>query len=225
MNYNNIYKKLIDRAKERQTFEYTEKHHIIPKCIGGADDIENIAVLTEREHFIAHQLLVKIYPDQKQLAYAAYMMTKANSYQIRAGNRLYAWLKEKSNDYQKTREFTEETRKRMSESALKREKLTCPKCGKTGSPSNMKRWHFDNCGKKLSSEMKIKMQSSPKKAPNIVTCPHCNKSGGDNVMYRFHFDNCGIKQKLETVKCPHCSKEGSLSNMRRWHFDNCKHKS
>jgi hypothetical protein len=38
---------------------YTERHHIIPKCIGGTDEPSNIVRLSAREHYIAHRLLVK----------------------------------------------------------------------------------------------------------------------------------------------------------------------
>lgn len=39
---------------------YTEKHHIIPRSMGGKDTKENLVVLTAREHYIAHLLLTKI---------------------------------------------------------------------------------------------------------------------------------------------------------------------
>lgn len=42
-----------------------ERHHIIPKSIGGTNDTSNIAILTYREHFIAHWLLTKF---QKEIA-------------------------------------------------------------------------------------------------------------------------------------------------------------
>lgn len=38
---------------------YTEKHHIIPKSLGGTDSKDNFVLLTAREHYIAHWLLVK----------------------------------------------------------------------------------------------------------------------------------------------------------------------
>ena len=227
MNYKQIYDNLMKRATDRQIDGYTEKHHIIPKCMNGSNAEENIAVLTAREHFIAHQLLIKIYPGHRSLAHAAYMMTRSNKFQTRNANRLYAWLREKASEYQKNRVFSDESKRRMSEGQkryAKENQMICPKCGKSGSPSNMKRWHFDNCGKKMSQSQIDKMQAGERKPPNIVTCPKCGKSGGDNVMKRFHFDKCGTKQSLRTVKCPHCQKEGSASNMKRWHFDNCKHK-
>lgn len=42
-----------------------------------------------------------------------------------------------------------ETSKRMSESAKNRERIKCPYCEVTGIVSNMNRWHFNNCKKKL----------------------------------------------------------------------------
>lgn len=40
---------------------------------------------------------------------------------------------------------SDEVRRNMSQAAKAREKITCPHCGKTGSISNMKRWHMENC--------------------------------------------------------------------------------
>jgi hypothetical protein len=41
-----------------------------------------------------------------------------------------------------------ETRKKISEAAKNRPKVTCHHCGKTGVNGNMKRYHFDNCKQK-----------------------------------------------------------------------------
>jgi hypothetical protein len=54
MNYFKIYKSLIERAINRNLEEYTESHHIIPRCMNGTDDIENLVNLTPEEHYIAH---------------------------------------------------------------------------------------------------------------------------------------------------------------------------
>lgn len=35
-------------------------HHIVPKSLGGNESIQNLVLLTAREHFIAHMLLVRI---------------------------------------------------------------------------------------------------------------------------------------------------------------------
>lgn len=50
-----------------------EKHHIIPRSMGGNDDKTNIIRLTYREHFIAHLLLARAYQNSKMI-YAFYRM-------------------------------------------------------------------------------------------------------------------------------------------------------
>ena len=54
--------------------EYHERHHILPKCMGGGNEEENLIDLFAREHFIAHKLLVQENPGNKSLAYAYSMM-------------------------------------------------------------------------------------------------------------------------------------------------------
>lgn len=58
--YFKIYFALINRAKLRTLEGYTEKHHIIPRSLGGNNTKSNLAILTGREHFICHLLLTKI---------------------------------------------------------------------------------------------------------------------------------------------------------------------
>jgi hypothetical protein len=90
MNYANIYDALISRAKTRVLDSYTEKHHIVPRCMGGEDSPENLAELTPEEHYLAHQLLVKIHPGNYALVKAAAMMIPD-----RPSNKLYGWLRRK----------------------------------------------------------------------------------------------------------------------------------
>lgn len=90
MNYKRIYDDLIDRSKNREIYGYKEKHHIIPRCIGGTDENSNLVYLTPEEHYIAHQLLTKIFPDNDKLIYAAIAMRRA-----RPTNKLYGWLRRK----------------------------------------------------------------------------------------------------------------------------------
>ena len=90
MNYTKHYNLLIERAKNRTLTEYKERHHIIPRCMNGTNDKSNIAELTPEEHYVAHQLLLKMYPENSSLIFAAAMMV-AN----RNNNKLYGWLKRK----------------------------------------------------------------------------------------------------------------------------------
>ena len=92
MNYSKHYSLLITRATNRVLETYTERHHIIPLCVNGPDVSENIVSLTPEEHYVAHQLLVKIYPTESKLIYAAKMMSLSNN-GLRPNNRLYGWLR------------------------------------------------------------------------------------------------------------------------------------
>ena len=95
MNYNLHYKKLIERARYRTLNGYKEKHHILPRCMGGSDDSSNLVELTAREHFIAHLLLLKMYPNKHSLIKAINLMCIQNSKQDRSLNQMYGWLREK----------------------------------------------------------------------------------------------------------------------------------
>jgi len=60
MDYERIYNQLCERSQSRKWSKFTyEKHHIIPKSLGGTDAKFNIAILTPREHALAHLLLVR----------------------------------------------------------------------------------------------------------------------------------------------------------------------
>lgn len=74
MNYLKLYDNLCKRGQERVLESYTEKHHVVPRCIGGSDSANNLTELTWREHQLAHKLLTKIYPDNTKLAIAAIRM-------------------------------------------------------------------------------------------------------------------------------------------------------
>ncbi len=57
--YQRWYWQIIERAHGRKLDEYRERHHVIPRALGGSDDIENLIDLTYREHFLVHWLLAK----------------------------------------------------------------------------------------------------------------------------------------------------------------------
>ena len=103
MNYEKIYNQIVERAKNRVLDCYTESHHIIPRCMGGSDEKENLVNLTAREHFIAHKLLCEIYSDNEKLFYAHWAMTNQRN---RGRN-----YKVSSREYQRLRE---EFKKKMS---------------------------------------------------------------------------------------------------------------
>lgn len=78
MNYQRIYDQIIKRSKSENRQKggdvYYERHHIVPKCLGGSNKKENLVLLTAREHFIVHWLLIRIYSDNRKLAHAFWAM-------------------------------------------------------------------------------------------------------------------------------------------------------
>ena len=80
---------------------YYEKHHIIPKSIGGTNDISNLVYLTAREHFIAHWLLFKIYETSSNIKHAR-SITQAFYYMSNLSN--YKKLNTSSIAYSEARE-------------------------------------------------------------------------------------------------------------------------
>lgn len=91
MNYAKHYDRLITRAQFRVIDGYCEKHHIVPRCMGGGDESSNIAKLTAKEHYVAHQLLVKLHPDVGPLATAMILMGKNTK-----NGKAYEWLRKRS---------------------------------------------------------------------------------------------------------------------------------
>jgi hypothetical protein len=98
MDYKKIYDSLINRGKNRLTSGniYYESHHIIPRCMNGNDEQNNLVYLTPEEHYVAHQLLVKIYPNNSKLAHAANMMCVN-----RTTNKLYGWIRRRLSESMK----------------------------------------------------------------------------------------------------------------------------
>jgi len=66
--------------------------------MGGSDESSNLVRLTPEEHYLAHQLLVKIFPDNNSVISAAVMMIPN-----RPSNKLYGWLRRKFSESQSER--------------------------------------------------------------------------------------------------------------------------
>src|SRR5574343_692931 len=89
MDYQAHYDKLIERARSRTFDGYVERHHVVPRCIRETDVT---VALTPEEHYVAHQLLAKMHPDNKSLAWALMCMT-GQSRKLRRRNKIYGWVR------------------------------------------------------------------------------------------------------------------------------------
>lgn len=79
MDYRRIYQEIIDRRLSNKFEGYTEKHHIVPRSLGGTNDRNNLVNLSAREHYICHLLLTKFFEvnsvEWKKMIKAFSMMT------------------------------------------------------------------------------------------------------------------------------------------------------
>lgn len=210
MNYQKIYNDLISRAKAREPLsEYKETHHIVPRCLGGTNDAENLVDLTGREHFLAHRLLTKFnsYPGLKHAFGMMCLTNKGRNYNV--SSRLYELGKKLLSEAMTGREMSKETKAKISK-ALKGRQFTD--------------LHIQRMRKPKSDEAK----------KNIAKA----KLGVLNPMYGTisptrdvpHTDKTKLlisektKAGTEYPPCPHCGKKVNKGNALRWHYDKCKFK-
>jgi hypothetical protein len=99
VNYQKVYNAIVENRQRNLPSGYVEKHHILPKSLGGDDSPQNIVKLTAREHFICHLLLTKIHQNN-HLTYfkmvKAFMMMlrcKSNNQSRQFSSRCYEKLK------------------------------------------------------------------------------------------------------------------------------------
>jgi hypothetical protein len=128
MDYGQIYANLIEKGLTRNLGDgvYFEKHHVWPKCMGGPDDESNLVKLTPEEHYLVHQLLVKMFPNNNKLVYACFAMC-IDAKGKRVNNKMYGWIKRKDAKVKsetlkgvKKPPRSEEHRRRMSEAQKNR---------------------------------------------------------------------------------------------------------
>jgi hypothetical protein len=94
MFINNKYKKWYEniiknaRGREASSDTYYEKHHILPKSLGGNDYKENLVKLTAREHFLVHLLLTKFTTGifRRNMCFALSSFHRSNKFQKRVFN-------------------------------------------------------------------------------------------------------------------------------------------
>ena len=207
MDYFRIYNELINNAKDRDLTCYFERHHIVPRCLGGDDDSDNLVNLTAREHFIAHLLLCEINPTHKGLRLALWMMSNVKDKKQKRytpNSRLYEVIRleySKSvsgeNNLMKGKTHTDEVKQILSKKAKGRIGNKNGFYNKNHSNESKERISKSLSGNKHSEETKQKMSIA----------------------------HIGKKKNLKAVICPYCSKEGTGPNMSRYHFNNCKNKN
>lgn len=74
MDHLKVYFELVEKhgSIHKPVDGYYERHHIIPKCIGGDDANDNLVYFSARCHLLAHWLLMRAFPSERclKVAYA-----------------------------------------------------------------------------------------------------------------------------------------------------------
>ena len=228
MDYQKHYSLLIERAKQRTipAGTYCERHHIVPACLQGSNDPSNLVELTAREHFFAHLLLTKMYPEEPKIQTAFWFMCNQRGRgnqknRIKPSARQYAAAKEIFAQIQKQKKLGKKNPEQSS-----RMKKNNPNY----KPGVKEKQSLAKQGKALSGEVKEKISRAL--TGRVV-------SWGYKISKTRIERGLGKEQKSSTHKakisealkgvtkpeytCPHCNKTGKgASNMQRWHFNNCK---
>lgn len=171
--YTNWYYSIIQTAHTRMYEGYNERHHIIPKSLGGDNSKSNLVRLSAREHFICHRLLTRMTSGNQKIKmlHALGKFLQNNHLQQRNIS---------SRQYEIARKAIIEARtgtRRPGIGGTKKGTIPWNKGKLQGS-------HSDESNKSRSTTMKDKP---------ALQCNHCGKLGKGNVMYRFHFTNCKHK--------------------------------
>lgn len=152
MNYRKAYMKIINYAKaqnrSKKNGNYYEKHHILPKSIYPLwkNRKSNLVLLTAREHFFVHLLLVKIFKNDKEkyrkMVYAVSKFTTNPHNDYKISSREYERLKKDlaiatSIQFKGRKQSKEWVKKRMA--STKKTKSLKPQ---KWSESQRKKWKF-----------------------------------------------------------------------------------
>jgi hypothetical protein len=98
--YTRWYMGIINNARQRTTYDTSihERHHIIPKSLGGSDYDDNLVIVTFREHFLLHLLLPKMIGEPvavTKMQYALFCMSNGFGRTRVYNSVLYSAIKEK----------------------------------------------------------------------------------------------------------------------------------
>lgn len=240
--YTKTYYSIVTRAQSRGKLNVPfEKHHILPKSLGGNNDKSNLVALTLREHFICHMLLVKMTfgKSRNKMVYALWKMchsTKTRKSEFKLTARTYESVKSLMQTVRTSEDFTPEWRAKISASRR----------GQTSWNKGISRTEEEKS--KISATRKIRAKDpnwnlrpacSVEKAQKIRLAnlnkkklynPKTGKRATINLdQVNIYLDNGwvlgqGPRKSVTKKECPHCGKLLDPGNFSKFHGNNCKSK-
>jgi hypothetical protein len=227
--YTPVYYKIIENAKFRNlktrkeaisVLGYAERHHILPKSLGGDNSKNNLIFLSGREHFICHWLLYKmtIGANKSKMANAWFRMCQTNKFQTRYFSRNYVLARKafsENNPFRDPAIIAMVVERMINNNPMKRPEIV----NKVRAANKGKR-----CGELNSFYGQTHTESTLVK---LTGENHYSKKPGyvfpkDAIQKRKNTIAMNNKPRaLKLMICPHCGLSGKGGNMSRYHFSNC----
>jgi hypothetical protein len=208
MDHKRIYDNIINNAKSENrirlkkkdpNYVYYESHHIIPKCLGGLNDKENLVLLTAREHYVAHKLLTYIHPKNRRIALAFHRMTFD-----KRGRKI------SSRDFEYARKL------RITTSPIKIIRKPCKKETK------------QKIGKANKGKQPWLGKHHSKETKKVLSMKSSLMTGDKNSFFGKHHSKITkavLRDKslnVEKIECEYCHKTFTPAMFTRWHGKNCR---
>ncbi|CAB5215127.1 HNHc domain containing protein [uncultured Caudovirales phage] len=228
--YSKCYYNIIANAQIRilPNETYKEKHHIIPKSLGGSNKKENLVSLTAKEHFICHLLLPRFTTGnaKNKMLYALMALSRLNNKnQVRhkINSNTYNKIKEQFSIIKSADMILNNPMKRLEikekhSEAIAMRGATPGMSNKTHSIETKEKMKLARSKQIITEEAKIKISEKIKR---IVSDPlYVNPMYKDGIKEK-HQNRC-LERSSVKEECQHCRKLFSRNTLARWHGDNCK---
>ena len=232
MTYNEFIQNILDTRGRFECEEgiYKERHHIVPKCMDGGDENENLIDLYAEEHYEAHRLLALENPNNKKLTYAwacmawvesdtheRYQLTPEEYAEVRA---IYVkMMSEKmsgENNHMYGRTHSEDTRKKISEAAIR--SCGAPERRKQLSEQAKNQWKNDEY-REQKRQIAKNMWNNDEYREKRIACLSLRVGDKNPFFGKHHSEDTKeiIRQKRIRKKATDESKEKmSQSQLARW---------
>lgn len=242
--YTKWYYNIVATAKINSKIGYVEKHHIIPKSLGGKHNKENLVLLSAREHYVCHKLLTKMVTDNAKYkmleAFSIFSNNKNRTLRfsskdismMREANAIASKHRNQGNEYWKMRKPDDENTKLLKSDNAKRSRWV--------NNGFEERFSLEHEKLILSGYVYGRMPYSQEWKDKIAKNTHFwNLKGIQKTEKEKENISIGAKKRKEKEKllgidvtprmrilmtCEHCNKTMPKGPYTVWHGDKCKNK-
>lgn len=203
--YTKIYYQIIDKAKNRILEGYKERHHIIPRSLGGSNKKENLVSLTAREHFICHWLLVKMTMNDARfkMIYGFRMMSIKSSDQERYKTKITSKIYEKFKiEYGKIASFLAKNRPPVSDKTRQKLSDAIYKNRNINSPQSIEKRRQKRLGHEVSEKTREKIRNTLAETRKVRPVDNSFRKGvplSEETKKKLSIINKGRKHSEETL--------------------------